>query len=418
MNAFLECGGVFLTFWWWAGDTPWVAQCVEAYLSKLFACSYSAAGITVYSANPSDHLVHRLTHRVLRGALLLCGRPDGRLMALTTAENAVCLSTSQASSIQSIGSTLESITIGHNPSTIGLCKDACFLKGNRKDFYCEVALKRQLKLLPTEHIEGRSSGMLLGDYCNMRKRCLGVRHDGVNDAVEMLSITHQSRRASMEEIAERRTKLGEGRHPGIPRTRTMSWSDHVERYYGEHKYESMRSKGEFVDEYKQSDSQTLAMRLYEGRIASLQRAVSMFVMFHQLGKNVQDFWPRWSLGYLGYDMSRTHSIMRIATTASPVNGAEVRSRSMELGKLIKVQEAVPIIATLVKRKRDYIRHLASTREVQSNAKTERADPRIVLAIPTPAILDVKQPSRTQSWIPDPCASMETWISADLQREVD
>jgi hypothetical protein len=30
-----------------------------------------------------------------------------------------------------------------------------------------------------------------------------------------------------------------------------------------------------------------------------------------------------SLGYLNYDMSRTHSIMRIATTASPISGAEV-----------------------------------------------------------------------------------------------
>ena len=102
------------------GDIPWVAQSVEAYLSKLFACSYSAAGLTVYSGNPNDHLVHRLTHRVVRGGLLCVGRPDGRLMALTTSENSVCLSTSQASSIQSIGSTLESVTIGHTPSKVTL----------------------------------------------------------------------------------------------------------------------------------------------------------------------------------------------------------------------------------------------------------------------------------------------------------
>lgn len=409
-----------------------MAQCVEAYLSKLFACSYSAAGISVYSANPSDHLVHRLTHRVLRGALLVCGRPDGRLMALTTAENAVCLSTSQASSIQSIGSTLESITIGHNPSKMGLCKDSCFLKSNRKDFFCEVALKRQLNL---ETIEDRSSGMLLGDYCNMRKRCLGVRHDGVNDAVEMLSITHRSRRASMEEIVKRRTKLGEGRAPGIPRSKTMTHLDVGERYYGELEYNSKKaelaSKNESVDDYKQSEGQVLAMRLYEGRIASLQRAVSMFVLFHQLGKNVQDFWPRWSLGYLGYDMSRTHSIMRIATTASPVNGAEVRSRSMELEKRIKVKEAVPIIATLVKRKREYLRNLVSAKELRAegsrsasnantngNEKPSRSDPRVVMAIPTPAVLNVQMPGKPESWIPDPCAKMESWISADLQREMD
>ena len=47
-----------------------------------------------------------------------------------------------------------------------------------------------------------------------------------------------------------------------------------------------------------------------------QRAVAMFVMVHELGMRVQDFWPTWTLGYLGYDMSRTHSIMRIATNAS------------------------------------------------------------------------------------------------------
>ena len=102
------------------GDCPWVAQSAEALLSKLFACSYSAAGIGVISGNPADHLVHRHTHRVVRGALMVCGRPDGRLSALTSLEATVCLSVNQASSIQSIGSTLESITIGHNPSEMSL----------------------------------------------------------------------------------------------------------------------------------------------------------------------------------------------------------------------------------------------------------------------------------------------------------
>ena len=47
----------------------------------------------------------------VRGALLACGRPDGRLAALTSAENAVCLSVNQASSIQSLGGTCESLTV-------------------------------------------------------------------------------------------------------------------------------------------------------------------------------------------------------------------------------------------------------------------------------------------------------------------
>jgi hypothetical protein len=122
-----------------------------------------------------------------------------------------------------------------------------------------------------------------------------------------------------------------------------------------------------------SSTKMLAMRLYESRIASLQRCVAFFVLFHQvlinvydvksflchacghihmcnisegcvviyasfgwnvtqsisctpqMGKRVADFWPAVSFGYLGYSTSRTHSIMRIATTASPVSGAEVHS---------------------------------------------------------------------------------------------
>ena len=166
------------------GDVPWVAQSVESYLSKLFGCSYSAAGVTVYSANPNDHLVHRLTHRVVRGGLLVCGRPDGRLMALTTSECSVCLSTSQASSIVSIGSTLESITIGHNPSSMGLCHACVFLPGKRKDFYCEHVLKRDLGI---PNLNGRSGGMLLGDYSNLRKQSLGIINDDEIDVTDILS---------------------------------------------------------------------------------------------------------------------------------------------------------------------------------------------------------------------------------------
>ena len=77
------------------GDCPWVAQCVEAFASKLFACSYSATAVAVASANPADHLVHRHTHRVVRGGLLAVGRPDGRLSALTTLESTVCLAANQ-----------------------------------------------------------------------------------------------------------------------------------------------------------------------------------------------------------------------------------------------------------------------------------------------------------------------------------
>jgi hypothetical protein len=85
------------------------------------------------------------------------------------------------------------------------------------------------------------------------------------------------------------------------------------------------------------------MELYESRVASLQRFVAMTVMFHQMGKQVQDFFPRISFGYLGYQMDRTHSILRIATTASPVSGDAVRERMETLHLRSKFQNAARII---------------------------------------------------------------------------
>ena len=119
---------------------PWVAQSAEAFLSKIFACSYSIAGLNVLSGNPADHLVHRHTHRVVRGSLLVCGRPDGRLTALTTLEASTCLAVNQASSIQSIGGTCESITIGHNMSKLPLSFRGIFLETHRPRFLCEKLL--------------------------------------------------------------------------------------------------------------------------------------------------------------------------------------------------------------------------------------------------------------------------------------
>ena len=117
---------------------PWVAQSLEAFTSKLFALSYSICTISVSSGNPADHLVHRHTHRVVRGALLAVGRPDGRLSALGTAENSVCLSVNQASSIQNMGITCESITLGHNPHKLPLAAACIELPDERQQFLCEV----------------------------------------------------------------------------------------------------------------------------------------------------------------------------------------------------------------------------------------------------------------------------------------
>lgn len=76
--------------------------------------------------------------------------------------------------------------------------------------------------------------------------------------------------------------------------------------------------------------QRMVQILTETRFASMQRIISFMVIFHAMGKRVQDFWPRVSFGLLGYDMAHSQSIMRVATTASPVAGMEVRDRMLAI----------------------------------------------------------------------------------------
>mmetsp|Transcript_28893 Transcript_28893/g.59244 ORF Transcript_28893/g.59244 Transcript_28893/m.59244 type:complete len:178 (+) Transcript_28893:219-752(+) len=113
-----------------------------------------------------------------------------------------------------------------------------------------------------------------------------------------------------------------------------------ERYFGE---ELRKSVPPGVNSMAMSQSQHFSMELYESRIASMQRFVAMTVMFHQMGMRVQTFFPKISFGLLGYRMDRTHSIMRIATTASPVSGADVRERMDELRLMLKIEKSVQLI---------------------------------------------------------------------------
>ena len=89
--------------------------------------------------------------------------------------------------------------------------------------------------------------------------------------------------------------------------------------------------------------QQLVQVLSETRFDAMQRLLAFLLVFYTMGKQVQDWWPRASLGLLGYDMSRTHSIMRVATTASPVSGMEVRERMLTIrGEVRRIGAAASI----------------------------------------------------------------------------
>ena len=301
------------------GDVPWVAQTLEAFVSKTFALAYSVATINVASANPLDHLLHRHTHRLVRGSLLAIGRPDGRLNAHTSAENTICLAVKQASSIQTFGATCESFTLGHNPFNLQLSA-SIHLPTKRPDFMSEYALHLYLQRP-------------------------GVRRD-IRDAGALTS-------ASLLGILSRLdAKAFEGlMPPDVDHTRP-EFIKSIEPLWGK----GAHSQEQFIGAWMATDrrykslstaelmlKQSQMQEIYEGRIASMQRFVGFLVTFHAMGKAVQDFWSMVSLGILGYDMSRTQSILRIASTASPVSGNDVRKKMLE----IEVQTAKQFCATII-----------------------------------------------------------------------
>lgn len=85
------------------GGPPMVHQSLEQYVSKLFALSKAATNVEVHGANPDDHMVHRFAHRIVRGALIWMGLPDGRLSALKRMNNAYMMTARQAMGVKNLG---------------------------------------------------------------------------------------------------------------------------------------------------------------------------------------------------------------------------------------------------------------------------------------------------------------------------
>lgn len=117
-----------------------------------------------------------------------------------------------------------------------------------------------------------------------------------------------------------------------------------ERFFGESLIQSDDKDDKIRVSLGAMRNQHLSQELYESRIASMQRFVAMTVLFHQMGSRVSGFFSKISFGLLGYRMDRSHSIMRIATTASPISGAEIRERADALHYGRKVNDALDVIA--------------------------------------------------------------------------
>ena len=133
-------------------------------------------------------------------------------MALTSAEATVCLSINQANSIESIGGTCESVTIGHNPTKMALTKNDIFLEAHRPHFLCERLLLDehfkamnsstvflQGKPVPESKVEtdlNTSAHYLLGIYT-------GWAHDAQRQLCEHKSGVHEpGTRSHLEKVVE------------------------------------------------------------------------------------------------------------------------------------------------------------------------------------------------------------------------
>mmetsp|Transcript_92944 Transcript_92944/g.206782 ORF Transcript_92944/g.206782 Transcript_92944/m.206782 type:complete len:88 (+) Transcript_92944:1-264(+) len=58
--------------------------------------------------------------------------------------------------------------------------------------------------------------------------------------------------------------------------------------------------------------QHLCETLYETRVAAAERLISSFVLFHRMVKPIS------KVPFLGFDMDRTESRLRVASTPAPV----------------------------------------------------------------------------------------------------
>jgi len=140
--------------------------------------------------------------------------------------------------------------------------------------------------------------------------------------------SHASTRQMLDDIADSDTM-----DYSAPAVRALMSIHAIEQPYVGAWMRKPHRRAEYPSVGDMMDRQRNVQVLYETRLASLQRFVGFLVLFHTMAKKVQDFWSFVSFGLLSYDMSRSQSMLRVATTASPVSGSDVREQILALEQL-------------------------------------------------------------------------------------
>lgn len=292
-------------------DSPCVHQLVENFASKLFSQSYGFCGVDVHGASGLDHFVHRFTHRVVRGVLLAVGRPDGRLCVLAKSEAATLLAVKQAAFIQNPaysenGSGPDIITIGHNPyePNMGLCHNVVLSSNNRKKFVDEYIYERLylaakpftgsiLRYLSLIYSGGKASREQIEElpygvqHIDPTVRAGNAFCDFVLNAKESGMLTKKKLEGGVDQ-----KQVDKSCDPAV-RTAFAGRLDGAAQQV--------------------QDFQQVVQQFYECRVASLERYTAFCVMFHAMAEACCKPWlvKEW-------DMARSQSNLRVATTASPI----------------------------------------------------------------------------------------------------
>jgi len=292
-------------------DTPMVHQLTENFASKLYSQAYSFLWVNFHGASGLDHFVHRFTHRVVRGVLLAVGRPDGRLCCLAKSEAACLLAVKQAVFIENpaytgLGSGPDVVSIGHNPfvPNFRLQTHIVLKSDNRRKFVDEYlyerlynaskpfagAILRQLATAYSEAMKGQR---------NWDDIPYGSQH--INPNVEhsdmFCDFVLNTKEAGMLTKKQLEQGLNESRAARScdPAVRT-AFNGRLDR------------SARHAEDYQQ-----IVQQFYECRIASIERYVAFCVFFHAMAERSRTPWL-----CVPWDMARSQSNLRVATTASPV----------------------------------------------------------------------------------------------------
>jgi len=290
-------------------DVPYVHQLLEVYVSKLFSLSYAIAGLDVHGANPTDHFVHRFTHRVARGVMLAFGRPDGRMASQTKPESWTLMALLQARTIASFGCGPEVLSLGHNPYRSAMMDEAIVLPTHRPPLLCETLLS-VAEHEPQARLADMRATLSAGAF---RERLQGAEapigahlRDAVASEEEWEEIRqHMSYLAAESARAEEGTVHGgvgpDQDGPGPAARDALLTPEYVKAEVLE-MLESQASVEEFI----------------ENRFLSAERYLAFLVLFHAMAATVAG-----SLPPLRWDTSRSQSQLRVATTAAPVSAADL-----------------------------------------------------------------------------------------------